>query len=149
MWGKKKQAETKPEIQMNSYWYLRHTNCALFGQRPLQPQNTAVRTQLDSLLAHSDSCSQFWKALRWVALGQWLFTQCTNTGWEGDNEVSGNQRWWRVASKKRCSKIQKGQSWDITCAACGALLHWIAQLTVTDEGALGVLTVPKHADVCI
>jgi len=33
------------------------------------------------------------------------------------------------------------------CASCGPLLHGITQLTVADEGALGVLTFPKHADV--
>lgn len=36
-----------------------------------------------------------------------------------------------------------------TCASCGPLLHWIPQLTVANEGSLGVLTFPKHADVWI
>ena len=36
-----------------------------------------------------------------------------------------------------------------TCASCGPFLHWIPQLTVANEGALGVLTFPEHADVGI
>lgn len=36
-----------------------------------------------------------------------------------------------------------------TCASRGPLLHRIAQLTMADERALRVLTLPEHADVGI
>lgn len=36
-----------------------------------------------------------------------------------------------------------------TCAACGALVDKIAQLTVADEGAFGVLAVAVETDVWV
>lgn len=36
-----------------------------------------------------------------------------------------------------------------TCAACGSLFDKVSQLTVADEGALGVLAVAVEADVWV
>lgn len=36
-----------------------------------------------------------------------------------------------------------------TCASRSPLFHWVAQLTVANERAFGVFTLPKHADVGI
>lgn len=50
---------------------------------------------------------------------------------------------------RRSQKAQRVLSLEPTCASRGPLLHGITQLTVANEGSLGVLTFPKHTDVWI